>query len=83
MRLFQAPLDTPLDSPFSATLSVHGLRFTVCALPNFCMGSSFEKLSAVAGPSKLYVAPIGAFFCTSVSPINGDQRLLTAIFVFE
>ena len=25
MRLFQAALDTPLDSTFSATLSVHGL----------------------------------------------------------
>ena len=32
MRLFQAALDTPLDSPFSATLSVHGLHFTVYAL---------------------------------------------------
>ena len=31
MRPFQAALDTPLDSPFSATLSVHGLHFTVCA----------------------------------------------------
>ena len=31
MRLFQAALDTPLDSPFSATLSVHGLHFTVRA----------------------------------------------------
>ena len=31
MRLFQAPLDTSLDSTFSATLSVHGLHFTVCA----------------------------------------------------
>ena len=31
MRLFQAALDTPLDSPFSAILSVHGLHFTVCA----------------------------------------------------
>ena len=30
VRLFQAALDTPLDSPFSATLSVHGLHFTVC-----------------------------------------------------
>ena len=29
MRLFQVALDTPLDSPFSATLSVHGLHFTV------------------------------------------------------
>ena len=35
MRLFQAALDTPLDSPFSATLSVHGLHFTVCALSKF------------------------------------------------
>ena len=35
MRLFQAPLDTPLDSPFSATLSVHGLHFTVCAPSNY------------------------------------------------
>ena len=26
MRLFQVALDTPLDSPSSATLSVHGLR---------------------------------------------------------
>ena len=31
MRLFQAAHNTPLDSPFSATLSVHGLHFTVCA----------------------------------------------------
>ena len=29
MRLFQAALDIPLDSPFSATLSSHGLHFTV------------------------------------------------------
>ena len=34
MRLFQAALDTCLDSPFSATLSVHGLHFTVCAPSN-------------------------------------------------
>ena len=34
MRLFQAALDTPLNSPFSATLSVHGLHFTVCAPSN-------------------------------------------------
>ena len=31
MRLLQAALDTCFDSPFSATLSVHGLHFTVCA----------------------------------------------------
>ena len=31
MRLFQAALDTPLDSPFFTSLSVHGLHFTVYA----------------------------------------------------
>ena len=31
MRLFQATLDTCLDSPFFASLSVHGLHFTVYA----------------------------------------------------
>ena len=31
MRLFQAALDTCLDSPFFASLSVHGLHFTVYA----------------------------------------------------
>ena len=34
VRLFQAALDAPLDSPFSVTLSVHGLHFTVCAPSN-------------------------------------------------
>ena len=29
MRPFQAALDTCLDSPFFASLSVHGLHFTV------------------------------------------------------
>ena len=29
MRLFQAALDTCLGSPFFASLSVHGLHFTV------------------------------------------------------
>ena len=32
MRLFQAPLDTCLGSPFFASLSVHSLHFTVDAL---------------------------------------------------
>ena len=31
MRLFQAPLDTCLGSPFFASLSVHGLHFMVYA----------------------------------------------------
>ena len=42
MRLFQAVLDTPLDSPFSATLSVHGLHFTVCTPSIFCRFCSFS-----------------------------------------
>ena len=44
MRLFQGALDTPLDSPFSATLSVHGLHFTVCApLKNLSMHFKIER----------------------------------------
>ena len=35
MRLFQAALDTCLDSPLFASLAVHGLHFTVYALSNF------------------------------------------------
>ena len=42
MRLFQAVLDTPLDSPFPATLSVHGLHFTVCAPSTFSPGGFCE-----------------------------------------
>ena len=34
MHLFQAPLGTCLDSPFFASLSVHGLHFTVYAPSN-------------------------------------------------
>ena len=36
MRLFQAALDTCLDSPFFAGLSVHSLHFTVYA-PSICL----------------------------------------------
>ena len=35
MRLFQAALDTCLGSPFFASLSVHGLHFTVYAHKEF------------------------------------------------
>ena len=49
IRLFQAALDTPRDSPFSAILSVHGLYFTVYALSiNFCSETfriTFESFS--------------------------------------
>ena len=46
MRLLQAALDTPLDSPFSATLSVHGLHFTVCALSISSLLSIFWKVDS-------------------------------------
>ena len=46
MRLLQAPLDTCLDSPFFAGLSVHGLHFTVYAL------SSIHFRKFVAGVSR-------------------------------
>ena len=45
MRLFQAALDTPLDNPFSATLSVHGLHFTVWRLRFFLFFPSSAFLS--------------------------------------
>ena len=40
---------------------------------------SFPSFPRENRSSENYVAPIGAFFCTSVSPINGHKRLLTAI----
>ena len=51
---FQAALDTPIDSPFSATLSVHGLHFTVCA-PSIGVQKHFwnEKSKIRNGVSRL------------------------------
>ena len=43
MRPFQAALDTPLDSPFSATLSVHGSHFTVCA-PSIKFSEKIDRI---------------------------------------
>ena len=54
MRLLQAALDTCLDSPFSATLSVHGLHFTVYAPSNPCSwsrGSQNWGLQGIFSPS--------------------------------
>ena len=51
MRLFQAPLDTPLDSPFFAHLSVHGLHFTVCA-PSTILCEEFGR-SRLKIPSEI------------------------------
>ena len=64
MRLFQAALDTPLDSPFSATLSVHGLHFTVYAPSSNSFCSIMPPLPAVvaglvAGPVVVAAAPDG------------------------
>ena len=44
MRLFQAPLDTCLGSPFFASLSVHGLHFTVSAALKISLGFAFVMM---------------------------------------
>ena len=44
MRLFPAALDTPLDSPFSTTLSVHGLHFMLYA-PSIRGGQNVQQLT--------------------------------------
>ena len=44
MRLFQAALDTCLDSPFFASLSVHGLHFTVYLPSKKNFWGSFPRL---------------------------------------
>ena len=45
MRLFQAPLNTCLDSPFFVSLSVHGLHFTVYAPSIVCDSKNYmEKI---------------------------------------
>ena len=43
MRLFQAALDTCLDSPLLASLSVHGLHFTVYAASNYGPRNYYKK----------------------------------------
>ena len=48
MRLFQAALDTCHDSPFFASLSVHGLHFTVYARSIFF---DFFGISGPKGPN--------------------------------
>ena len=54
MRLFQGPLDTCLDSPFFASLSVHGLHFTVYAASRF-RSQGFRK----QGFRKLGIPKVG------------------------
>ena len=50
MRLFQAPLrlDTCLDSPFFASLSIHGLHFTVYAPSNVILAAVWRRASGSA-----------------------------------
>ena len=51
--------DTSLDSPFSATLSVHGLHFTVCAPSNFHQSVIFRW-----GISRALGTSLGTSPCT-------------------
>ena len=48
MRLFQAPLDTCLCSPFFASLSVPGLHFTVYAVSILRRKQSSAKISKIS-----------------------------------
>ena len=77
MRLFQAALDTPLDSPFSATLSVHGLHFTAC-LPMLAKNLARIPLSGLFGitlgaktlPQKRYpLRELGSYILIPDPPI--------------
>ena len=69
MRLFQAALDTPLNSPFSATLSVHGLHFTVCAPSSFA-GAPSDYLTNL-GETKQRLFPLSA------KRLKRDQEIAT------
>ena len=77
MRLFQAALDTCLDSPCFASLSVHGLHFTVYA-PSNCphirwlvfldrakKTASAKQTSKIAAASEFLIAnsPFARFRC--------------------
>ena len=65
MRLFQAALDTCLGSPFFASLSVHGLHFTVCA-PSIITLTTHTPLIKGVEPGLLRTPSCG-------SPDVGDQ----------
>ena len=52
LRLFQAPLDTCLDSPFCAACSIHGLPFTVCA-PSKIHATSWTRQRRWAANARL------------------------------
>ena len=77
MPLFQAPLDTCLDSPFFVGLSVHGLHFTVYA-PSICfVAGEFFGFCGSGGPVGVFEKMIAfvpgksllGMFCFPVSGI--------------
>ena len=80
MRLFQAAFDTCLDSPFFASLSVHGLHFMVYA-PKRC-NENFMQLSpywAVA-LTLLHRSQAATHFCTSLVLYPREWYLREAAF---
>ena len=65
MRLFQAPLNSCLGSPFFANLSVHGLHFTVYAPSNFLSHQNSEFAFAFAA---VQVSTVRAEIITELIP---------------
>ena len=61
MSLFQVALDTPLGNPFSASLSVHGLHFTVCAPSNFWLECMPQEVKMQSCGSMVNTSSLVAF----------------------
>ena len=58
MRLFRAALDTCLNSPLFASLSVHGLHFTACVLSNTVSRVLFRERELTEFCGKLGEFPV-------------------------
>ena len=90
MHLSQAALDTPLDRPFPATFSVHGLHFTVCAPSIEGRNMPFREFDPLGVHPKMFVhifaphvrcANTLPFLCNELVPfqaISGNFPFLSA-----
>ena len=74
MRPFQAALDTCLDSPFSASLSVHGLHFMVCAPSGNSLRESFGPVCLL--PTHSFRKAEASMYVKSSCPYNCLSAIL-------